>query len=270
MGISTTIGILGGVACIIIGIIMNGRLMDFWDPPSVFITLGGTLFALIISYPIPQLMDTLKSIRFAFRGQKDDPGQKIQLIIDLANTARKEGLLALENMLEEIPDPFLRKGIMLIVDGSNSELVKNVMETELYYIQERHNRCIAVLNAGAGYAPAFGMAGTLIGLIAMLVSLEDASKLGPSMSVALVTTFYGVILANFFFAPLARNLRTLSAQEQMIDEMMLEGILSIQDGENPRMIRDKLEAFISNGEVRKLTARMEQIKYAAAPEERQE
>mgnify|MGYP000843902364 FL=1 len=257
MGFSTTFGIIGGVICIVVGIMINGKLIDFWDPASIFITLGGTVSALIISYPMPQLLDTIKSLKFAFQGQKDDPGEKIQLIIDLANTARKDGLLALEHMLEIIPDPFLQKGIMLIVDGSNSELVKNVMGTELYYIQERHNRCIAVLNAGAGYAPAFGMAGTLIGLISMLVSLEDVSTLGPAMSVALVTTFYGVILANFFFAPLARNLGTLSAQEQMIDEMMLEGVLSIQDGENPRMIRDKLEAFISNYQVRRLSERLE-------------
>ncbi|MEA5058870.1 MAG: motility protein A [Clostridia bacterium] len=266
MGISTILGIVGGFACIIIGILLNGRITDFLDPASIFITLGGTICALIVSYPIPQLLDTLKSLKFAFKGQKEDPARKIQLIIDLANTARKEGLLALENMLEDIPDPFLRKGIMLIVDGSNSELVKSVMETELYYIQERHNRCISVLNAGAGYAPAFGMAGTLIGLIAMLVSLEDASKLGPSMSVALVTTFYGVLIANFFFSPLSRNLKTLSAQEQMIDEMMLEGILSIQDGENPRMIRDKLEAFVSGREIAVLDARIEQAKQTASAE----
>lgn len=262
MGFSTTFGVIGGAACIVIGIMINGNLMDFWDPASIFITVGGTFCALIISYPLSQLMDTVRSIKFAFKGQKDDPGKKIQLIIDLANTARKDGLLALENMLEEIPDPFLRKGIMLIVDGSNSELVKSVMETELFYIQERHNHCIAVLNAGAGYAPAFGMAGTLIGLIAMLVSLEDVSTLGPSMSVALVTTFYGVLLANLFFSPLARNLGSLSAQEQMIDEMMLEGVLSIQDGENPRMIRDKLEAFISNQEARRLSEEIERAKSA--------
>ncbi len=263
MGISTIIGIIGGVACIIIGILLNGSIMNFVEPSSLFITVGGTICALVISYPVPQLLNTVKGVQLAFKGQPDDPGEKIQLIIDLANTARKEGLLALENMLEDIPDRFLRKGIMLIVDGSNSELVKSVMETELYYIQERHNRCIAVLNAGAGYAPAFGMAGTLIGLIAMLVNLEDASTLGPSMSVALITTFYGVLLANLFFSPLSRKLKTLSAQEQMIDEMILEGILSIQDGENPRMIRDKLESFISNGETAMLNEKIEKAKEIA-------
>lgn len=256
MGSSTIIGLIAGVVCIVIGIFWGGSdLMTFWDVSSVFITVGGTISALMISFPFPLLLDTLKSIKYAFSGKKANPGEKIQLIIDLANTARKDGLLALENMLEEIPDPFLRKGIMLIVDGSNSELVKNVMETESFYIQERHNSVIGVLNAGAGYAPAFGMVGTLIGLIIMLQNMEDTRSLGPAMAVALITTFYGVIMANFFFSPLARNLASISADEQMIDEMMLEGVLSIQDGENPRMIRDKLEAFISNQEKQRLSSR---------------
>lgn len=255
MGFSTTIGLAAGAVCIVVGIFWGGSdLMTFWDPSSVFITIGGTFSALMMSFPLPLVLDTLKSIKFAFAGRKTDPAEKIQLIIDLANTARKDGLLALENMLEDIPDPFLRKGIMLIVDGSNSELVKSVMETESFYIQERHNSVIGVLSAGAGYAPAFGMAGTLIGLIIMLQNMEDASSLGPAMAVALITTFYGVLMANLFFSPLARNLGALSAHEQMINEMMLEGVLSIQDGENPRMIRDKLEAFISNQEKQRIGA----------------
>lgn len=252
---STTIGLMAGLACIVIGIFWGGSgLGTFWDPSSVFITIGGTISALMLSFPLPLLVDTLKSIKYAFTGKKADPGEKIQLIIDLANTARKDGLLALENMLDDIPDPYLRKGIMLIVDGSNSELVKSVMETESFYIQERHNGVIGVLTAGAGYAPAFGMAGTLIGLIIMLKNMEDTSTLGPAMAVALITTFYGVLMANFFFSPMARNLASISAHEQMIDEMMLEGVLSIQDGENPRMIRDKLEAFISNQEKQRLSS----------------
>ena len=159
-------------------------------------------------------------------------------------------------MLEDIKSPFMRKGIMLIVDGSNSELVKNVMETEIYYLQERHGRSIAVLNTGAAYAPAFGMVGTLIGLIVMLLTLEDSSALGPSMATALITTLYGVLLANLVFSPLAKKLSALSAQEVMYNEMILEGILSIQDGENPRMIRDKLESFISSRQIEALDHRL--------------
>lgn len=261
---STIIGLVAGIVCVVTGMLLAGPLDSFWDKTSVFITIGGTMGSLIMSYPFSQLLDALKSVKLAFQKPDLDPTACIEQIIDLANIARKEGLLALENMLEEIENPFMRKGIMLIVDGSNSELVKNVMETDTYYLQERHSRSIAVMNTGASYAPAFGMVGTLIGLIVMLLTLEDSGSLGPSMAVALVTTLYGVLLANLFFNPIAKKLSALSAQEVMYNEMILEGILSIQDGENPRMIRDKLEAFISRREIDALDERMQAAKAAAA------
>lgn len=245
MSISTVIGMVAGFTCVIIGILTQGPLMSFFDPGSIFIVLGGTLSNMIISFPMSLIMDTLKAMKLAFANNAFDPTDNIEQIIDLANTARKNGLLALEDMLENIDNQFLRKGIMLIVDGSNSELVKSVMETEAYYIQERHNRCIGVLLNASACAPAFGMIGTLIGLIVMLLNLSDSDALGPAMSVALVTTFYGCILANLIFTPLAKKLGTYTAYEQMQNEMMVEGILSIQDGEHPRLIRDKLESFIS-------------------------
>lgn len=251
---TTLIGIIAGVTCVVVGILLSGDLISFWDPTSVFVTIGGTFSALVISFPVKQIKDTLKSLKIAFGKDTFDPTQNIKQIIDLANIARKEGLLALENLLEDIKNPFLRKGIMLIVDGSNSELVKSVMETEIYYMAERHDRCCTLLNAGAAFSPAFGMIGTLIGLIVMLVNLQEMDTLGQSMSVALVTTFYGCILANLFFSPLAKKLKTYSAYEQMQSEMILEGILSIQEGENPRLIRDKLDAFISSTQSSQLDA----------------
>lgn len=263
---TTLIGLIGGVVCIVIGIIWAGSLSDFYDESSIFIVIGGTICAMIISFPIKDLLAALKAVGASMKTKEIDPTENIEQIIGLANVARKEGLLALENMLEDIKSPFLRKGIMLIVDGSNSELVKSVMETEIYYMSDRHDRICAILNQGAAFAPSFGMAGTLIGLIAMLVSLDDAGSLGPSMAVALVTTFYGVILANLFFTPFSKKLKTFSDAEVMQNEMMLEGILSIQDGENPRMIRDKLEAFISTKQIQALDDRLNAGKNAA-PEE---
>lgn len=247
----------------VVGILLAGSLKDFIDPTSVFITIGGTISALVMAYPMKDIMAMLKAVGASFKGKDVDPTENIVQIIDLANVARKEGLLALENMLEDVKSPFLRKGIMLIVDGSNSELVKSVMETDIFYISDRHDRICSMLNQGAAFAPSFGMAGTLIGLIAMLVSLDDASSLGPSMAIALVTTFYGVLLANLFFTPLSKKLKAMSEQEAMQHEMMLEGILSIQDGENPRMIRDKLEAFISAKQIQALDARMNAGKESA-------
>ncbi len=260
MNISTVIGMVAGVACIAIGIITQGPLMSFFDPGSIFIVLGGTMCNMFIAYPLSVILDTFKAIRLAFAQNAFDPTSNVEQIIELANTARKNGLLALEDMLETIDNPFLRKGIMLIVDGSNSELVKNVMETEAFYIQERHNRCIAVLLNASASAPAFGMIGTLIGLIVMLLNLNDSDALGPAMSVALVTTFYGCILANLIFTPLAKKLGVYTAYEQMQNEMMTEGILSIQDGEHPRLIRDKLESFISTREKAILADRLDKKK----------
>ena len=264
---STVVGIAAGVVCIFVGMITAGPLSSFWDLTSVFITIGGTVSALIMSFPFDQLKGTIKSVVLAFTKKDIDPTACIEQIINLANIARKEGLLALENLLDDIKDPYLRKGIMLIVDGSNSELVKSVMETDTYYLQERHGKSITVLGTGASYAPSFGMIGTLIGLIVMLLSLEDSSALGPSMAVALVTTLYGCLLANLVFNPLAKKLSALNAQEVMYNEMILEGILSIQDGENPRMIRDKLEAFVSRGDIEALDKRIEAAKNAPAAAE---
>lgn len=259
---STIVGLVAGIVCIVVGMLLAGPLSSYWDLTSVFIVIGGTFSSLIMSFPFSQIGDTIKSVGLAFKKKDIDPTACIEQIINLANTARKEGLLALENMTEEIEDPYLRKGIMLIVDGSNSELVKNVLETDSFYMQERHAKCISVLSTGAAYAPSFGMIGTLIGLIVMLLNLEDMNALGPSMSVALITTLYGCLLANLVFNPLSKKLGALSAQEAMYNEMILEGILSIQDGENPRMIRDKLESFISRREITALDKRMNAAKGA--------
>lgn len=261
---STVIGLVAGVVCVFVGMALAGPLTAFWDATSIFIVLGGTFGASIMSYPMSQVTGTIKSLKIAFTKKDIDPTECIEQIINLANIARKEGLLALENLLEEIKDPYLRKGIMLIVDGSNSELVKSVMETDTYYLQDRHGKAIALLGTAAGYAPSFGMIGTLIGLIVMLLDLSDMNALGPSMAVALVTTLYGCLLANLVFNPLSKKLAALNAQEAMYNEMILEGILSIQDGENPRMIRDKLEAFISRGDIENLDKRIEASKGKAA------
>lgn len=255
MDIVSVGALIGGIICIVAGMVMQAPIKEYWDAGSVFITIGGTFCALFMSYPLNQIKDAMKGVSIAFKKNEFDPTANVEEIISLANMARRDGLLALENVLDTIKSPFLRKGIMLVVDGSNSELVKSVMETEIDYIQDRHNRCIAVFNAGAAYAPAFGMAGTLIGLIAMLLKLEDMASLGPAMAVALVTTFYGVLLANLFFTPISKKLKILSSYEQAQNELMLEGILSIQDGENPRLIRDKLDAFISTAQSKQLDAK---------------
>lgn len=247
MQITTVIGLVAGFACLVISIFLGGQdaIKGFFDVPSLFITLGGTIASTILSYP-GKMLSTLGSVcKIIFKKHKEDLSGDIDLIIQLANMARKEGLLSLENKMDEIDDDFVKKGIMLIVDGADPEFIKNVLETDIYFIQQRHSNGQAIFDSMAAYAPAFGMIGTLIGLINMLRKLEDPSQLGPDMSVALVTTFYGAVLAYVVFMPISKKLKALSESECMQKELLLEGMLSIQSGENPRLIKDKLMSFTS-------------------------
>jgi len=245
MDIATIAGIIAGVSFIVAGILMSGDLSNFYDAPSIMITLGGTFAATLISYPLKNIIGILKVIKKLFFTKARQPNEIINQIIELANIARKEGLLALEEAAYRLDDPFLQKGILLIVDGTDPELVRNIMETELTFMEERHSQGQAIFETMASLAPAYGMIGTLIGLINMLKMLDDPSSIGPNMAVALVTTFYGSILANLVFTPTANKLKQRSAQEMLYKEIMLEGILSIQAGENPRIIEEKLKAFLS-------------------------
>lgn len=245
---TSIIGMIAAAVCMVVGIFTSkgGALSNFWSGSSVFVTIGGTFACIIASYPGDVLKAALKSAMLIFKKEKVDIQGSIDSIIEMANIARREGLLALENATEDIDNRFMKKGVMLIVDGSDPELVKNIMETEIAYVQDRHNTIISVFDSAAGYAPAFGMIGTLIGLINMLLFLNDAAALGPNMGIALITTLYGSMLANILFNPISKKLRVYSGNEELQSEIILEGILSIQNGENPRIIREKLEAFVSN------------------------
>lgn len=251
MDLSTLLGLLSGIIFIVVGIYLDGSLSNFFDVPSIMITFGGTVAATLINFPFSQLIDVCKAIKMVFNEKKNDVHEGIDQILRLALVARRDGILALENHTEEINSDFVKKGIMLIVDGTSPEIVKNMMETELAFIEERHERNQNVLTSMAQYAPAFGMIGTLIGLINMLKNLNDVEAIGPSMAVALVTTFYGVILANMVFIPMAGKLKDRSDNEILYKEIMLEGILSIQAGENPRIIENKLNAFVRKRNVDK-------------------
>lgn len=247
---TTVIGIIAGFACIFISIMFDGKLDSFFNLPSIFIVFGGVICATVVSYSGKALKSLKDVYSNAFKTKNIDLNDDIELIIRIANIARREGLLALEDAVEDIDNPFLKKGIMLIVDGADTELVKNILETEITFIQERHAQGQAIIMSMSGYAPAFGMAGTLIGLINMLKDLSDMDALGPGMATALVTTFYGVILANLVFTPIAKKLRAQSEAESLQKELYMEGLLSIQDGENPRIIKDKLTAFISHKDIK--------------------
>ena len=244
MDIATTLGLILGVFFTVYGIMLSGDLITYYDFPAIVITLGGTVAATLLAYPMKSFINLWKVMQKAFVHKEVPANEIIEEIITLANIARKEGLLSLEEYGEKIDDEFLRKGIMLIVDGTDPELVRNILETELNFLEERHGQGQGILETMGAFAPAFGMIGTLIGLINMLQHMDDPKAIGPNMSVALVTTFYGSVLANVVFLPLAKKLKIRSQSEVLIKELMIEGLLSIQAGENPRIIEEKLKTFI--------------------------
>lgn len=264
MDLTTLIGIIAGTVFIIIGIELEGDIKNFYDISSVMITLGGTLAATLIHYPFSQIIRLGGILRHVFLYKKQDVRNGIRMILDFAGAARREGLLTLESAAEDLDDQFLKKGIMLIVDGTNPELVRGLMETELAFIEERHKHGQSILESMGAYSPAFGMIGTLIGLINMLKHLDDPSSLGPAMAVALITTFYGAVLANMIFLPMAGKLKNYTADEILYKEVILEGILSIQAGENPRIIEEKLTAFLATKERGKPGQTAREVKEANA------
>lgn len=245
--------ILGIVLCFIIVIygILTGQdswriLLNFYDPASIFITIGGSLCCvLIMSSSVKDFFGSLKSITLAFKTLPSNEEETIRHIISLSNIARKEGLLALEEAANGIEDEFLKKGVLLIVDGTDPELVRSILETELNCIEARHSDKVSFWDSLAAMGPAWGMIGTLIGLINMLKKLDNVNSIGPNMAVALVTTFYGSIIANWICIPISTKLKANNAKEIMIKEVMVEGLLSIQAGENPRVIEEKLKSFLS-------------------------
>ena len=251
MDIASLIGILLCFALVIFGIISSASvaaLGNFLDAGSALITIGGALCAVMAQYTMPEVVRGLKSITLIFKMSEFDLPEVIRKIIDLSNVARKEGLLALEEASAELDDDFLKKGVLLIVDGTDPELVRGILETEMVSIESRHKRCIGFWNDLAGMGPAWGMIGTLIGLINMLQDMNDPTTIGPSMAVALITTLYGSMLANWIAVPVVGKLNSKNNTEMVIKEVMIEGLLSIQAGENPRVIEEKLKSFLSPAE----------------------
>lgn len=250
MDIATLIGIIGGLGLVIYGIIDSaGTVSAIWDSfidvPSFVITLGGTFTAIMTSYPMKVFLSNFSTVSQVFKAPKFDEGGTITKIIELSNVARKEGLLALEELGSALEDEFMKKGILLIVDGTEPDLVRSILETELSCIESRHKAVVGFWENIASMGPAWGMIGTLIGLVNMLKNLEDASTIGPNMAVALLTTLYGSLLANWISTPIANKMKYNNDLEVQLKEVAIEGLLSIQAGENPRVIEEKLKSFIA-------------------------
>jgi len=245
MDIALLAGFGLAMAAIALGLMSSGGdIGTFIDIPSLLITVVGSLGSTIASQPkevgfkiIQIIMGVLKTPKLDFIGM-------IKTLVSFSEKARREGLLSLEENLEELEDPFLKKALQLVVDGTDPEVLKNMLYTEMELFEENLNAQRALLEAGGAYAPAFGMIGTLVGLISMLKSLNDPSSLGPSMAVALITTLYGSILANVLYLPMADKLKSRVSKQVQLKRMILEGVLSIQAGENPRILEEKLKSFL--------------------------
>lgn len=244
MDISTVLGIVAGIGCVAASIVLGGDILGFINIPSLMIVAGGTIAATLINYPLPKVLSVFGVLKNAFFAKEKSLVELINLIVELAGKARREGLISLENALGDLEDDFLKRGLQLAADGVDPKILRNIMETELDYQRERHEFGQELFKAMGKYAPAFGMIGTLIGLIQMLRNLDDPTKIGPSMAVALVTTFYGALFANLIFLPIAGKLKTRSDEEMLCRQIILEGVLLIQAGDNPRMIAENLKVFL--------------------------
>ncbi len=243
MDIATVVGIFAGVTLVLMAII--GNIALFINFPSMLIVVGGTIGATLINFPLGDVLGVFKTVKNAFLHKEKAPTEIIEMIVSFATTARREGILALESRAEEAGDPFLEKSIHLAVDGTAPELIKDILTTELAFLEERHSLGQGVFIGMGTFAPAFGMIGTLIGLIQMLAVIDDPSGIGAGMAVALLTTLYGALIANMFCIPIAGKLKVRTRMEMLVKEVIIEGILSIQSGDNPRVVEQKLMAFIS-------------------------
>jgi len=245
MDIATIVGLVAGIALVMITIVMGGNVAIFINIPSLVMVVGGTTAAVLINFPLSDVLNVINTIRNTFAQKESSVESLIQKLVEFATIARREGILALENHTEEAGDEFLQKSVQLAIDGTAPELIKDILTTELAFMEDRHAMAQSVLNAVGAFAPAFGMIGTLIGLVAMLATLDDPSKIGGGMAIALLTTLYGAIIANLFALPMLGKLRVRTATELLEKEIVIEGILSIQSGDNPRVVEQKLKAFVA-------------------------
>jgi len=222
----------------------SGSITFFIDVPSFLIVIGGTIGATLINYPLKELLGVMKVVSQAFFQKLRPASELIPVLVEAARKARVEGVLSLESTLDEVDDEFLKKGLQLAIDGTEPELISQIMETEMDYVAQRHKVGYGIMETMGTFAPALGMIGTLIGLIMMLQSMNDPSSIGPAMAVALITTFYGALSANLVFLPIAGKLKLRSEEELLQKELIIAGILAIQSGDNPRVVELKLNNFV--------------------------
>ncbi|HID78472.1 MAG TPA: motility protein A [Planctomycetaceae bacterium] len=246
MDIASVVGLVLGISLLLITILISegASFAAFFNAPSLMVVIGGAIAAVLLSFPLKSFLGLGRVLKNVFFNKPRDITELIEQLVSLAETARRDGLLALEGRLEEISDPFIVLGIQMAVDGTRAEVIEDIMRTEIDAVAARHQDGKKILEQLGRFAPAFGMIGTLMGLIIMLGQLDNPDNLGPGMAVALITTLYGAVMANILCLPCAEKLGFISKQELLSMEIIVRGIMGIQSGENPRVIEQKLTTFV--------------------------
>ena len=245
MDLATLIGILASFGLIGFAILSGEGAGTFMNVPSIVIVFGGTVGATLVCFPLKTVLGAMRVLRKTLFYKDLGNDSIINTLEELAKKARKEGLLSLQSAEDDIDDDFYKAGLQLVVDGQEADTIEAILSTEIDYVGARHGIGQELFKAMGTYAPAFGMIGTIIGLIQMLQSMSDPSTIGPSMAVALVTTFYGALLSNVIFLPLVTKLAHRSAEEMETKALIMEGLLSIHAGDNPRILVQKLNGFVA-------------------------
>ncbi len=245
MDIATIIGLLAAFGLMLVAIMQGGSLMIFVDIASMTIVIGGTIGTVLVHFPLGDILGAFNVARKAFFHKAQSPVETIEKLIAYAGKARKEGILSLQSVMNEIDDEFFLKGLQMAVDGQEPEALKEMLDKEIEYVMERHDKGADIFTTIAAYSPAMGMIGTLIGLVQMLQNMNDPSSIGPAMAVALLTTFYGAVIANVVANPIAGKLKLRSASEVLNKTLVTEGMKAILEGENPRLMEQRLHAFVA-------------------------
>jgi len=244
MDLGTIFGLIGTWVLIVWAMFAGGSLVYFIDLPSVIMVIGGSITVLFLCFPTGYLKKFFKVAKNGFVHKPRSIEKLVEDMVSYAEIARRDGILSLENATKEIDDPFIVAGIQMAVDGTDPELIEQIMENDLDQLVERHQTAKGMFDALGKYSPAFGMIGTLVGLVLMLQNMDDPSKIGPGMAVALLTTMYGSIIANAFALPLADRLARRSSEEVLVRTIIIKGVMSIQSGDNPRVVEQKLRTFL--------------------------
>jgi chemotaxis protein MotA len=246
INMGSMVGALGAMAMVVVSILLSGNSLGaFVDIPSLALVLVGSYFSLMIAFSLSDSLGVWGAIGLSFQQPVFDSASIIQKMIAFSEKARREGLLALEDELEDLEDEFMKKGLRLVVDGTDATIIRDLMELELSQMQGRHSFKIKLINMWAVLVPGLGMLGTVMGLVGMLRNLDDKASIGPNMALALITTFYGSLFSNVFFIPFANKLMVFDSEEAGMKEMIVEGVLSIQAGDNTRILAMKLLAYLN-------------------------